>query len=45
VVSEEVEGGGVHASLVASDKATECFAVTLPRPFYVGIRVTHGRAL
>jgi hypothetical protein len=31
--------------MMAPDKATESFAVSLPRPVEIRIRVTHGRAL
>jgi len=36
-----VEGGGVHASLVSPDEATESFAIACSSPIEVGIGVTH----
>jgi hypothetical protein len=45
VIAENMESGCVHASLMASNKATESFSVTIASPIEIGVFVTHRRAL
>src|SRR5258706_11814885 len=45
VVAEDMESGGVHASLMAPDQAAEGFSVTVASPIEIGVLVTHRRAL
>ena len=43
VVAEDMKGGGVHASLMAPDEATESFSISLACPGEVWILVSHVR--
>jgi hypothetical protein len=45
VIAENMECSGVHASLMAPNKATESFSVTIASPIQIGVLVTHRRAL
>src|SRR5574338_249127 len=41
VITENMESSGVHASLMASDKTTEGFAITIASPIEIGVLVSH----
>jgi hypothetical protein len=41
VIAEDMQCSGVHASLMAPNKATESFSVTIASPIQVGVLVTH----
>ena len=43
VVVQDMEGGGVHAFLMAPDEATECISISLACPGEVWILVSHVR--